>query len=64
MRPSFGGNFAEVRSLDDLMLFWPVTFMNVIGEKVKVAMKRNSIEESQILVLHDDLETKVGEIKL
>ena len=47
-----------------MILFWPVTFMNIAGKNVKVAMKKHSIGKAEIIVLHDCLETKIGKVKV
>ena len=60
---SLGGHIAEVRN-QNLILYWPETFMNIAGKNVKIAAKKFSIERPRIIVMHDCLETKVGKIKL
>ena len=46
------------------MLLKPMTFMNIIGKNVSKAMKSEKIERSQLIVLHDDLEQKMGRVRM
>ena len=58
-----GGHFADVRDRN-LILFWPVTSMKLTGENLKVAMQKHQISRSELIVLHDCMETKVGHFKV
>ena len=47
-----------------VILLKPHTFMNIIGKNVKQALKAFSIPKEQIIVLHDDLEQKLGKYRI
>lgn len=46
------------------LLLSPVTFMNIIGKNVAKAMKNERLEKSNLIVLHDDLEQKLGRVRV
>ena len=47
-----------------ILLFCPVTFMNLSGMAVRACRDYFDLETEDILVLHDDLDLPVGRIKL
>ena len=47
-----------------LILLKPHTYMNIIGKNVKQALKAFTIPKEQIIVLHDDLEQKLGKYRI
>ncbi len=59
---SCGGRVAQPSQ--NLIFFWPETFMNICGKNVKICMNKYKIEKSQLIVIHDCLETKLGKVKL
>ena len=61
----FRGELAQVRiDGDTLMIFKPMTFMNLSGEAVQALAAFHKIEPSQILVAHDELDLPVGSARL
>jgi peptidyl-tRNA hydrolase len=45
------------------LLLSPISFMNIIGKNVAKAMKSERLEKTQLIVLHDDLEQKIGRLR-
>lgn len=45
------------------LLLLPITFMNIIGKNVAKAMKSEKIDKTALIVLHDDLEQKLGRFR-
>ena len=62
LRKGLGGYVAEVPA-KNLILYQPDSYMNVSGQAVKKAMKKYAIDSSQLVILHDNLESTVGSIK-
>jgi len=57
--------YAEVIINDQkVMLFKPLTYMNNSGYTVKNAMKKFKLKLNNILIVFDDIDTKVGELRL
>ena len=46
------------------VLLNPYSYMNVIGKNVKTARKVYRVEQEGIVVLHDDLEQKLGKFRI
>lgn len=49
---------------EDFILMKPNTFMNLSGEAVKKAMDFFKILSKDILIIHDDLDIKIGQAKI
>ncbi len=47
----------------DVLLLFPQTYMNESGKAVKKAMDFYGVKHSELIVFHDELELKFGEIK-
>lgn len=45
-------------------MFWPETLMNICGKQIKLCMNKHQVDKTNIIVLHDCLETKTGQVKL
>ena len=61
MKVSYASHIAELKIISpsheiNALLLSPVTYMNIIGKNVAKAMKRERIEKTSLIVLHDDLE--------
>ena len=56
----FKGEIALIHRPRRLILLKPLTFMNKSGESLRACMDFYSLEVSQILVIHDDLELEFG----
>ncbi len=62
-KQKFKAQFAQTNiSGNKIFLLKPQTFMNKSGESVVPAMQFFKINPKNIIVIHDDLETKFGEI--
>lgn len=48
----------------EMLLQNPHTFMNIIGLNVSRALKSNNIDKANIIVIHDDLEQKLGKFRM
>lgn len=48
----------------NILLLSPVSYMNIIGKNVAKATKSEKIDKASLIVLHDDLEQKLGRIRL
>jgi peptidyl-tRNA hydrolase len=48
----------------NIFLLSPVSYMNIIGKNVAKATKSEKIDKASLIVLHDDLEQKLGRIRL
>ncbi|MBS0617612.1 MAG: aminoacyl-tRNA hydrolase [Spirochaetes bacterium] len=46
-----------------LVLLKPLTFMNLSGQSVKAAMRKFSVPVARVVVLHDEVELKIGEVR-
>jgi len=69
MKVSYASNIAEMKIVGtsheiNALLLSPVTYMNIIGKNVAKAMKSERLEKTSLIVLHDDLEQKLGRIRL
>jgi PTH1 family peptidyl-tRNA hydrolase len=49
---------------EDILLFFPETFMNLSGMSVKACADAYGLVTGKILVIHDDLDLPVGRIKI
>ena len=47
-----------------LFLMKPQSFMNIIGKNVGKALRKHKLKSNQIVVLHDDLEQKLGRVRV
>jgi PTH1 family peptidyl-tRNA hydrolase len=56
----------ELTSLDltNVILAEPTTFMNESGKPAKSLMKRHALKADKLIVIHDDLDIVLGEIKI
>ena len=65
LHPILGAYVAEHRRSDDgtTVLVWPLVQYNISGAVVAAAARRYSVESRNVVVLHDDLDTKVGVLK-
>ena len=54
---------AEFRG-NNIILFCPITFMNLSGEAVRACADYHALETGTILVIHDDLDLPLGRIKV
>jgi peptidyl-tRNA hydrolase, PTH1 family len=56
----------KLTSLDlmNVILAEPTTFMNESGKPVKALMKRYGLKADRLIVIHDDLDIPLGEIKI
>ena len=64
-------NLKFVPKFKGLISYWnnhyflkPMTFMNCSGESVKEAKSNLNIPEENIIVIHDDLDLKLGDIRI
>eukprot|EP00347_Sterkiella_histriomuscorum_P005628 403355871 len=46
------------------LLLQPKTYMNIIGVNVSAALKSFQVEKQNIIILHDDLERKLGNFRV
>ena len=53
----------ELFKVDNFLLLKPLTFMNLSGESVKKVKDFYKIENEDIIVIHDDLDLKLGALK-
>ena len=53
----------EVAKTDSYIFLKPQTFMNLSGDSVRLIADFYKIEPKDILVIHDDLDFEVGEVK-
>ncbi len=64
-RVGFKGEYAKVRvETAEVLLFKPMTYMNLSGEAVKLFLPAFSLSPEDLLVAHDDLDLPVGKTKL
>lgn len=49
---------------ENILLVKPQTFMNLSGDAVQALMHFYKIERSKLIVLHDEIEIKFGEIRI
>ncbi len=62
---NFEGKFkAKISKERDIILVKPVTFMNLSGEAVGSLMDFYKLEPADIIVIHDDIDIKIGEHKI
>lgn len=63
--PRFKGRTARI-SIDGerIMLLKPWTYMNLSGQSVALAVRALKINPEQLIVIHDDLDLELGQIKL
>ena len=64
-REDFGGLYAKFKLDDeDILLFKPMTYMNLSGTAVIKIANFFKIEKENILVIYDDMALKPGDIRL
>ena len=64
-REEFQGVYSKFKLDDeDIILFKPMTFMNLSGTAVQQIVSFFKIDKEDILVIYDDMAIKVGEIRL
>lgn len=49
---------------EDYIFLKPITFMNLSGEAVTLAMKYYNIDIEDIIIVHDDLDLPVGKLRI
>ncbi len=49
---------------NNVVLIEPLTFMNRSGLAVRDVMRRNGIEASELIVIHDDIDMDTGKLKI
>jgi len=54
----------EIAKLEDAILCRPLTYMNNSGQAVKAAADYYKINEADIIVIHDDLDLPLGQIRM
>ena len=67
--PSFSSKFRALFSMPEIgqekvILFKPQTFMNLSGQAVHEVVRFYKLQPEQLIVFHDDLDLKVGQIKI
>jgi peptidyl-tRNA hydrolase, PTH1 family len=63
-KPSqFGGELAKVDSSPSLLLFKPLSYMNLSGEPVGTLCRYFKIEPAKVIVIHDDIDVPFGKVK-
>lgn len=63
--PKFSGEFARGKVLgEDVAVLKPQTFMNLSGESVGAARRYLPIEDSDILVVFDEMDIPAGKLRL
>lgn len=55
---------AELSKKEEIILAKPQTFMNLSGEAVRAILDFYKLTPADIIVLHDDLDIKIGEYKI
>lgn len=64
-KKGFNGQYGISRFQgEEIMLFEPLTFMNLSGEAVKAVLTGKAIELEDVLVLSDDLDLPLGSIRI
>ena len=64
-REDFKGRYAKFKlDNEDIILFEPLTYMNLSGEAVQQIVSYFKISADDILVVYDDMAIKPGEIRL
>lgn len=64
-QPKFKGNLAEGQiGADPVILLVPQTFMNLSGEAVALLMSYLQIELSRLLIVVDDVDLDVGQLRM
>ena len=64
-REDFKGRYAKFKLDDeDVVLFEPLTYMNLSGEAVQAIVSYFKINLEDIVVIYDDMAVKPGEIRL
>lgn len=69
MKVSYASHIAELKVISqsfemNALLLSPQTFMNIIGKNVAKAMRSEKIEKANLIVIHDDLEQKLGRVRV
>lgn len=49
---------------EDYIFLKPITFMNLSGEAVTLAMKYYNVDVDNLIIVHDDLDLPVGKIRI
>ncbi len=63
-KAKFKGEFSKgIVGSKQVILLKPHTFMNLSGQSVQPAMQFFKIKPEEILVIHDDIDLKFGEVK-
>lgn len=64
-RRKFDAEIAEIRcGGENVWLAWPQTFMNLSGRSVGQIVKFHQLDFSHLLVISDDLNLKVGQLRM
>lgn len=63
--PRFQGRTAKVKIADEeVILLKPYTYMNLSGVSVAQALKKFRLTPENLIVVHDDLDLSLGQIKI
>lgn len=54
---------AELAAVGDITVFFPLTNMNDSGRAVAAYTKTNSLTPEQVIIVHDDVELALGEVR-
>lgn len=64
-KEGFKGLYVKTKFYDeDLILLKPQTYMNLSGDSIVLLMNYFKIPVEDLIVIYDDMDTKVGQIKL
>lgn len=55
---------AEVARVGEVIMAKPLTFMNESGRSVRVLLDFYKLDISDLVIIHDDLDIKLGEYKI
>ena len=58
------GLYAEINSTEKVILLKPLSYMNLSGEVIRSYVNYFKINLDDILVIHDDMDIKIGNVKL
>lgn len=64
-KEGFKGLYTKAKYFDnDLILLKPTTYMNLSGDSIILVMNYFKIENKDLIVIYDDMDTNVGNIRL
>ena len=61
---SLSGWHAKCENYPNFFFYKPKTFMNICGPNIQNAIKRFKVDPKKSLVIHDDIERKLGKINV